>query len=117
MFSTFQIEAVEVVEREKPRMSFTAYQGRTKWRNYNRSPRIILKGSRISLNESVLNELAQTLKMPVLKALGLESRAQTELVWNPSGGDNREPVLEIKKSSENNVWPRADVLVFISTAD
>lgn len=110
-----QIEDVEVLRRKKPRMSYTPYQGRSKWRTFNRDPRVIFRGDKIPLDENNATSIANAILQPVLEALGLSSSASSNarLVLNPTGGDNREPVLELKTSGHEERFPRADIIIFV----
>jgi hypothetical protein len=107
-----QIEDVEVLTREKPRMSYTPYQGRSKWRSFNRDPRVIFRGNKILLNENNATTIANAILQPVLEALGAPS-SKAYLVLNSTGGDNREPVLELKRVEGEEHFPRADIIIFV----
>jgi hypothetical protein len=107
-----QIEDVEVLRREKPRMSYTPYQGRSQWRTFNRDPRVIFRGDKIPLNERNADTIASAILQPVLEALGISS-SNARLVLNLTGGDNREPVLELKRLDHTENFPRADIIVFV----
>ena len=109
----FQIEDVEILNRQKPRMSYTPYQGRSQWRNFNRDPRIIFRGGKIILNEATAEKIASIVLQPVLQALGVSS-SKARLVLNPTGGDDREPVLELKRPEDEACFPKADLIVFVS---
>ena len=106
------VEDVEVITRDKPRMSFTAYQGRGRWRNYNRPPRINIRSEDVALTEATAAKLAEAIRIPVLTALGRQV-SDAILVLNPTGGDDHEPVLELKRSEDEAHFPRADLFVFV----
>jgi hypothetical protein len=94
-------------------MSYTPYQGRSKWRNFNREPRVLLRGDKINLTEHNANDIAKIVLKPVLQALGVTASRAT-LVLNLTGGDDREPVLELKRPEDEQRFPRQDVVVFVS---